>query len=75
MPPPLTRGDATKGEDADAASASRLEGELVARVAAAAAVACRSSAMAPPAPPRGVCAAGAVLTLLFPCSFRGGACV
>jgi len=66
LPPPLTRGDATKGEDADAASASRLEGELVARVAAAAAAACRSSAMAPP---RGVRAAGAAASsfpLLLP---------
>jgi len=53
--PPPTRGEATKGEDADAASASRLDGELEARVAAAAAVAYRSSAMArPPPPPRGV---------------------
>jgi hypothetical protein len=62
--PPSTRGGETKGEDADAASASRLDGELVAP-ARVAAVACRSSAMAPP---RGVSVAGAASssTLLLP---------
>jgi hypothetical protein len=51
LPPP--RGEATRGAEADAVSASRLDGEPEARVAAA--VACRSSAMAL-APPRCVSA-------------------
>jgi hypothetical protein len=46
-------GEATRGAEADAVSASRLDGEPEARVAAA--VACRSSAMAL-APPRCVSA-------------------